>query len=160
MPLMSRNSRSFSLAFDDISMRPKTNNSDASKQKMLESNFNQVAMAYHTDVKVLEECISIYREKYRKSNNHLDLVFEEINGSLVKFATFLNDETNSSAQENGKNGKQMSKHSRKILQENVLAINKEMRQMKKMVAELITISSMISGLKQVKESLILLVTFG
>jgi len=145
--------------------------------KTLESNFNQVAMAYHTDEQVLNSCIAIYRDKYKKSSVYLNLLFEEISNSLGRMAVaLLESEGESEACEErnvigsnlneceseklswiGTRSSTGSKNvvgkggtwSKKLLQEDLSLVNKELIKMKTKLLECITTSSMIAGLKQV-----------
>ena len=98
-PYLRQLTGNFSRTFDDLDLEAATAVQQL-RQKNLEVNFNQIAMAYHTDAKVLDSCISIYKERYTRSNNHLSLIFEEVNQILVKFARFLNEDTGSQQLEN------------------------------------------------------------
>ena len=118
------------------------------KLKTLESNFNQIAMAYHTDEEVIESCIDIYRDKFVKCNNHVSLIFEEIGEKLNKLAKFL--DPNSSSTEGIEEDTQNSqKIAELFILDNITSLSKDMIQLRRKFANLITTSSMISGLKQV-----------
>lgn len=116
------------------------------KLKILESNFNQIAMAYHTDDKIIESCIDIYRDKFLKSNNHVNLIFNEIDEKLNKLAKLLDSNNCLDSTEDFQNNENISDI---FLLENINALSTEMFKLKRKFSNLITTSSMISGLTQV-----------
>ena len=168
------------------------------KIKVLESNFNQIALAYHSDESVLKACIDIYKDKYKRSSSHMGLIFEEIHSTLNRLVSFLNEEIDHSSNEMQQrfsidlnqddlqptlnsnkysdffNTKSTSIESnasfseipdsnthsnylnlvvtqknKRFLQENLNCLNNGIFQLKSKMDDLITTSSMISGLKQV-----------
>jgi hypothetical protein len=81
------------------------------KLKVLESNFNQIAMSHYLDEQLVQTCIEMYKEKYNKLDNHINLLFEEINGSLNKLVSQINTNNHNLVKnnddfhgENNKNG--------------------------------------------------------
>lgn len=163
-----------SMSFEEVAMQS-TRMFTEKRLKTLESNFTQIAMAYHTDEKILDTCISIYRDKFQKSNTHLNLLFEEIGQNLNKLASFLSKEQNddimfekhsiqrrrtleslqtgsiessSSELDLQFEGYKVQKKTKKFLQKNLNDLNRDILQLKNMFCELITTSSLISGLKQ------------
>jgi len=170
------NSISQSKSFDEHTTLTNRNLMEQ-RLKTLESNFNQITMAYHTDEQVLNSCIEIYRDKYRKSSVHIELLFEEISDSLGHMAVLLMESDDVSIREDDVNKNETEKNlnepekeiflsqiknsndqqetmkkyanrSKKLLQENLGSLNKELLKLKTKVIELISTSSMITGLKQ------------
>ena len=58
--------------------------------KHLESMFNELAMAYYSDKKSLEQCIHTYQDKYHKADYMQNMLFDNLNISLnVSFFLFF-----------------------------------------------------------------------
>ena len=212
------NSRSFSQSssFDEQSSHPTAPFSASSisgaemehRLKLLETCFNQIAMAHHSDQQLVQSCIEIYKEKYQKADKYMNLLFDEMNGSLNRIVNCFNDNTTMPMQKRSAKdyasgrrrssrysiSEQMSinddysylndavssqevfpgsgspfdealaksvnsndlicltKRDKKCIQENLNVINRTMSQMRKNIISLITSSSMISGVKQVRTS--------
>lgn len=149
------------------------------KLKLLESNFNQIAMAHHTDEQSVGTNLEIYRDKYKKANTYMDLLFDEVTNSINKMLNLLineqlengNDSSMSCNSMNHKslsidsnydcnisshcstNAKSSSVKYKRLMQENLSLLNKTIERVRKNLICLVTTSSTISGLKQVNNSL-------
>lgn len=145
------------------------------KLKILESNFNQIALAYHTEAATLQSCIAMYREKFTRADTHAELLFEAINKSLNGLANFLHSKeeiirpiepptkvsrqtslrTNHSIDSaTSEDDQPITKHrishkSRKFIHERIVTLHKEVSLLKVKLADLLNTSSMVAGLKQV-----------
>ena len=152
------------------------------KLKKLESNFNQIAMAHHTDEQVIQACIDNYRDRFEKANNYVSLLFDEIDLLVNKTVSYINEEQGNGNnlskiefdEKNDSNSKDKSFSNRSNLnsselntsflnyslvknkrhiQENLNNLNKAIKKLKQNFKSLVRISSTISGLKQVRLSL-------
>lgn len=124
------------------------------KLKQLESNFNQIAMAHHSDEQVVENNIELYKDKYKKANTFMDLLFDEITTSINKMLSCLINEqpeflTNDTSNELNTSKTYSSLKYKKLMQENLNLLNKTIERVRKNLICLVTTSSTISGLKQV-----------
>ena len=54
------------------------------KLKVLESNFDQISMAHHSDEHAIQMCIDAYKEKFKKTDAYMQILFEDINSQLIK----------------------------------------------------------------------------
>jgi hypothetical protein len=88
MPSASASGSTFSL--NNSNLNGTNQKSTEHKLKVLESNFNQIAMSHYLDEQLVQTCIDMYREKYKKIDNHMQLLFDEINSSLNKVVAQIN----------------------------------------------------------------------
>jgi hypothetical protein len=163
---------------------------DEHKLKLLESNFDQIAMAYHSDQHQIQSSIDIFTERFKRADTEMTSLFDSISDSLNKVVNCLNENNNSSNSSNDANILKASwradkynrkssqcstenpvdemstavdliedsntspvlitRKSKKCMQEHLNTINKAIIQLKKNFCCLVSSSSVISGLKQVK----------
>jgi len=81
-----------SSSFDETSSLSSSQENFAEhKLKLLESNFEQVAMANYIDEPTLQKCIESNREKFRKAEIYMQVLFEDINESLIRLVECQGD---------------------------------------------------------------------
>ncbi len=94
--LPTENSSNASISISNLYSSPENEH----KLKVLESNFNQIAMSHYLDEQLVQTCIDMYKEKYNKLDNHINLLFDEINGSLNKLVCQINKNNQSLVKNN------------------------------------------------------------
>jgi hypothetical protein len=104
-----RNDSSLSSSFDSEhntsmpNMNLNTNSQsiiDEHKLKLLESNFDQIAMAYHSDKHQIQSSIDTFTERFKRADTEMVSLFATINDSLNKAVNCLNENNSSSNRNN------------------------------------------------------------
>ncbi len=131
------------------------NNYNEYNLKLLESNFNQIAMAHHSDEQAIESNIETYQDKYKKANNYMNLLFDEVTLNINKMLDLLINEhkteiiiTNFESINNEDDSVIKQKQYKLQMQENLNFLNKTIERIRSNLTTLVTTSSTISGLKQ------------
>ena len=93
--------------------------------KLLESNFNQIVMSQNTDENLLKICLENYNEKFHKSDQHTNILFEEIFLILNRLVNCINNSTHTDTDKFEDNNLLTSRLNRKFLQENLNNLNEE-----------------------------------
>lgn len=131
------------------------NNYNEYNLKLLESNFNQIAMAHHSDEQAIESNIETYQDKYKKANNYMNLLFDEVTLNINKMLDLLINEhkteiiiTNFESLNNEDDSVIKQKQYKLQMQENLNFLNKTIERIRSNLTTLVTTSSTISGLKQ------------
>lgn len=142
--------------------------------KVLESNFNQIIMTQNSDDKLVQVCLDKYKEQFQKTDQYINVLFEEILNLLNKIVNCLNDmpvkslsdfrmsslKSNRSSLDENNDSEYMddcvaqsqvylTKTNKKYLQDNLNNLNKTIGLLRKNMIDLTITSSMIGGLKQV-----------
>ncbi len=164
-----------SSSFDESATSSATSSQSAAlnehRLKVLESNFNQIAISYHLDDKLLQTNIDKYREKYLKTMKYINLLFDDLDKSVNRVVYELNELTSSSKLSTNflnesedlmigeelemvnksfesNHQSSLSTQSKKMLQEHMNFINKDVKMLRKHFSSIIGISGLISSLKQ------------
>jgi len=80
------------LSFQNIANSNANINNNEYNLKLLESNFNQIAMAYHSDEQAVENNIEQYQDKYKKASNYMNLLIDEVTLIINKMLNLLINE--------------------------------------------------------------------
>lgn len=141
------------------------------KLKVLESNFNQIAIGHHSDETLIDMCLDKYSERFFKADSYLSYLFDDLGNFLNKVVNCLNeldhvepcppptlqqdmemllDCADLPADEPAAESVfALPKTKKKFLQENLNSLNKTIALARKSMIDLVITSTTIGGLKQV-----------